>query len=215
MAIDEEEIRPLLEAWSGGDTDALDQLFPLVFDDLHRMARFFFQRESDTHTLQPTALLSEIYFRLRGQRKVQLESSADFFNFAAEVLRHFLVDYARKRKAEKRGSGQPALPLDESFVHFASSKATSVQLLDLNRALKELEEVDPRLAKIVTLRFILGLHVDEVAQILGKSQATVKRWSRIARAWLKHRLEVGAEKRGDGDDPTDPESEDPAPPTQH
>lgn len=210
MTFDESEIRGLLEAWSGGDVSALDRLFPLVFDDLHRMAGFFFHRESNTHTLQPTALLSEIYFRLRGQRKVQLESSADFFNFAAEVMRHFLVDYARKRKAEKRGSGQSDLPLDEGFARLISSTPTSAQLLDLDRALKALQKIDPRQVKIVVLRFFLGLQVDEVAKLLRISQSTVKREWRLAKLWLRKRLQDDSEGElrvlEDTDDPEEPDS---------
>ncbi len=100
------EVTGLLQAWSEGDGEALDELLPMVFDDLHRMARYFFQRESDTHTLRPTALISELYVRMRAQEEMHWDSRAGFFNFAADVMRNFLVDYARRRKAEKRGGGK-------------------------------------------------------------------------------------------------------------
>lgn len=188
MIRDEREITGLLEAWSEGDLSALDQLVPLVFDDLHRMARYFFHRESDTHTLQPTALVSEVYFRLRGQEKLQLESRADFFNFAAEVMRHFLVDYARKRKAAKRGGGVSAIPFDSGITSLLSDTPTSARLLDLDRALEELKALEPRQAEIVTLRFFLGLQVTEIAELLDTSESTVKREWRTAKFWLGRRL---------------------------
>ena len=195
MHDDDREITGLLEAWSRGDLSALDRLLPLVFDDLHRMARYFFQRESDTHTLQPTALVSELYFRLRGQKEVQLESRADFFNFAAEVMRHFLVDYARKRKAEKRGGGQSPVPLDTgTFARYLSATPTSMRLLDLDAALEELASIDPRQANIVTLRFFLGLQVVEIAELLAISESTVKREWRTAKFWLRRRLGGQTEK---------------------
>ena len=177
-----------MEAWSAGDIAALDKLVPLVFDDLHRMARYFFHRESDTHTLQPTALVSEVYFRLRGQEKLQLESRVDFFNFAAEVMRHFLVDYARKRNAVKRGGGVSALPFDSGISSLLADTPTSANLIDLNDALEELEAMEPRQARVVTLRFFLGLQVTEIAELLDTSESTVKREWRTAQFWLRRRL---------------------------
>lgn len=184
----ESEITGLLEDWSGGDLSALDRLVPLVFDDLHRMARYFFHRESKTHTLQPTALVSEVYFRMRGQKDVQLESRADFFNFAAEVMRHFLVDYARKRTAEKRGGGVTPMPFDSGIASLLSSTPATTRLLDLHRALEELERISPKQAHIVTLRFFLGLQVTEVAELIGVSESTVKREWRTAKLWLGRKL---------------------------
>ncbi|MEM7481568.1 MAG: ECF-type sigma factor [Acidobacteriota bacterium] len=200
MTPENSEITGLLRAWSGGESAALDRLLPLVFDDLHRMARFFFQRESDTHTLQPTALVSEVYFRLRGQKEVELENRKDFFNFSADVMRHFLVDYARKRNASKRGGGTGDLPLDTGIASLLSSTPSSAQILDLNAALEELEEVDPRQARVVMLRYFLGLQVAEIAELLEISESTVKRDWRTARYWLKKRL-VESKKKVE---PTDP-----------
>ncbi|MDY7092943.1 MAG: ECF-type sigma factor [Acidobacteriota bacterium] len=182
------EITGLLEAWSAGDLSALDELVPLVFDDLHRMARFFFHRESNTHTLQPTALVSEVYFRMRGQKKVRLDSRVDFFNFAAEVMRHFLVDYARKRKAAKRGGGVSDISLESGIAYLLSDTPTNARLLDLHHALEELERIEKRQAHIVTLRFFLGLHVAEIADLMDISESTVKREWRTAKLWLRRRL---------------------------
>lgn len=191
MNDNQEDITGMLAAWSRGDLSALDRLFPLVFDDLHRMARYFFHRESDTHTLQPTALVSEVYFRLRGQRDVQLDNRKDFFNFAAEVMRHFLVDYARKRNAEKRGGDVAEIPMDSSIANLLSDIPVKVGLLDLNGALEDLASQDSRQADIVTLRFFLGLQVPEVAELMEISESTVKREWRLAKLWLRRRLEEG------------------------
>ncbi len=183
MATDH-EVTHLLQAWSDGDNEALDQLLPLVFDDLHRMAHYFFQRESDTHTLQPTALVSEVYVRLRGKQKMHWESRADFFSFAADVMRHFLVDYARLRKAGKRGGGMGEIPL-------ASVELTAepdLDLVDLHNVLEELEGIDPRQAQIVKLKYFTGLKVEEVAQVMEISKSTVKREWRMAKFWLRRRL---------------------------
>ena len=190
MVHNESEITGLLADWGEGDVNALDRLLPLVFDDLHRMARYFFHRESDTHTLQATALVSEIYFRLKGQKEVEFESRTDFFNFAAELMRHFLVDYARKRNAEKRGSGISPVALEAAgFASLLAATPTSVRLLDVHSALEKLEQIDPRQAQIVTLRFFLGLQVPEVAELLDISESTVKREWRTAKYWLGRELE--------------------------
>ena len=188
MAPSDRDITGLLGAWSEGDLSALDRLLPLVFDDLHRMARYFFHRESDTHTLQPTALVSEVYFRLRGQKVVDLASRKDFFNFAAEVMRHFLVDYARKRNAEKRGGGESPVSLDSGLSGYLASTPTRVRLLDVHVALEELAEIDPPQAQVVTYRFFLGLQVPEIAELLDISESTVKREWRTAKFWLQRRL---------------------------
>lgn len=189
LAASDPELTRLLEAWTAGDPTALDQLFPLVFDDLHRMARYFFQREPNTHTLQPTALVSEVYFRLRKQKNVELESKADFFNFAADVMRHFLIDYARHRQAGKRRGNGADLSLDAGFTKVLSITPINPRLIDLHHALEALEALDPRQAKVVTLRYFLGLQVTEVAELLEVSTPTVKRDWRTAKLWLQRRLQ--------------------------
>lgn len=182
----DEEVTQLLHAWSSGDGEALERLIPLVYDDLHRMARYFFHREANTHTLQPTALVSEVYLRLRGQKKLRWESREDFFHFAADVMRHFLVDYARRRRAGKRGGGVTDLPIDTLF-DLAGDPDHDV--VDLDRALEALEALDPRQARIVKLRFFVGLKVPEVAEILDISPATIKREWSTAKLWLRRRLD--------------------------
>lgn len=186
MATESDDLTQLLAAWADGDSAALDRLIPLVYDDLHRMARSFFQREPGTHTLQPTALVSEVYLRLRGRREMRWDNRADFFHFAAEVMRHFLVDYARRRKADKRGGDQIRIPLDTSL---GLASEAELDLVDLHRALEQLAEIDPRQSQIVNLRFFVGLKVEEVAEILGISKATVKREWRTAKFWLRRHLE--------------------------
>lgn len=181
------EVTRLLQAWSDGDAGALDALVPLVFEDLRRMAGYFFQRESPRNTLQPTALVSELYLRLRGDRKMRWESRADFFNFAAEVMRHILVDRARSRKSQKRGRGVALINLewapDQPIV-------SDLDVVALHLALQELETIDPRQSRIVSLRVFVGLTVKEVAEVLGISTATVKREWRTAKFWLHDCLEA-------------------------
>lgn len=193
MAQTQREITEILEAWSGGDLSALDRLLPLVFDDLHRLARFFFQRESKTHTLQPTALISEVYFRLRGHRKLDFDGRADFFAFAAELMRHFLVDYGRRRSAVKRGGGRQDLPLELADV--LSTGISGAHLLDLHLALEELEAIAPRRARVVELKHFLGLQINEIAELLEVSDTTVKKDWRLAKLWLRRRLDATEEDR--------------------
>ncbi|MCB1034051.1 MAG: sigma-70 family RNA polymerase sigma factor, partial [Acidobacteria bacterium] len=146
------------------------------------------------HTLQPTALVSEVYFRLRGQKSVQFENRRDFFNFAAEVMRHFLVDYARKRAAEKRGGGFSQVSIDTGVGNLLSSTPTHARLLDVHLALEELKKVAPKQAHIVTLRYFLGLQVKEIAELLDISDSTVKREWRTAKYWLQKALQTAPDE---------------------
>ncbi len=179
------EITGLLKAWSDGDGEALDALFPLVFDDLHRMACYFFQRERENHTLQPTALINELYISLQGQKKRDWECREDFINFAAEVMRHMLVNSVRRRVTQKRGAGVSHVPLDSSI---GLPFEMDVDLIALDEAIEELCEVDQRQGQIVKLRFFLGFKVKEIAEIFGISVSTVKREWRTAKLWLRRRL---------------------------
>lgn len=188
MSRNSSDLTRLLEQWSDGDPGALDRLLPMVFDDLHRLARHFFQRESDTHTLQPTALVSEVYFRLRGQKQVDFKSRGDFFAFAADVMRHFLVDYARRRNAEKRGGDLLTVSLETGVERMLADHPAATRIVDVHHAVETLAEVDPRQANVVKLRFFLGLQVDEVAELLDISESTVKREWRTAKRWLHRRL---------------------------
>lgn len=194
MSTTSPEITKLLQAWSAGDQEAFETLLPLIYDDLRRMARYFFQRESSTHTLQPTALVNEIYLQLDGNREIDWQSRKEFFAFAAQVMRNFLVGYDRRRKAKKRGGDVEHLPLEPSLL----AATSDVDLSDLDEALKKLAEIDPRQAHVVELRYFVGLKIEEIAELLKVSEVTVKRDWRTAKLWLRRFL--------DGKNGTDEES---------
>lgn len=179
------DVTTLLQEWSQGDTAALGKLIPLVLDDLREIAGRFFRRENDVHTLQPTALVNEVYLKLLDQRKIP-QNREQFFGIAAIIMRRLLVDYAKGRQAAKRGSGNANLPLDEAFGVLDLPKDTN--LVDLDEALTRLAELDPRQAQIIELRFITGLSHEEVAEVLDISVTTVKREWRTAKLWLFNEL---------------------------
>ncbi len=183
---DPEEVTRLLQEWSRGEAGALDRLIPLVLEDLRQMARRHFQSERDNHTLQPTALVNEVYLRLCRQRQVQWEKREQFFAFAATLMRRILIDAAKARKAGRRGSGMAHLPLDEAIGVADTNGGIDVEALD--QALDRLKAIDPRQAQIVELRYFLGLTNEEIAQHLGISVSTVKREWQIAKIWLRHEL---------------------------
>lgn len=175
------EVTHLLHAWSEGDPDALAQLMPLVCDELRALARSFLGRERQRHTLQPTALVNELYLRIQGREHVEWKSSAQFFGFAAETMRRVLVDHARHRNRDKRGAGIQPISLD---ILNDPGRVQDLDLVALSDALDDLAKLDPRQAKIVDLRFFVGLTVEETAAVLEISTATVKREWRVARLWL-------------------------------
>jgi len=179
------EVTHLLHLWSEGDTDAFAQLMPLVCDELRGLARRYLHREDRGHTLQPTALVNEVYLRLHGRRQVQWKNRAHFFGFAAQTMRRILVDHARGNKTSKRGGGLRPLPLDEA-LDVAESRHTD--LIALDEALVMLQEMDARQAQIVELRFFVGLTVEECAAVLGIGTATVKREWKLARLWLYRQI---------------------------
>jgi RNA polymerase sigma factor (TIGR02999 family) len=171
----------MLLDWSQGDCIAAEQLFPLVYDELHRLAERQMRRERSDHTLQTTALVNEAYLRLIDQRRVSWQNRAHFFGVAAQLMRRILIKYAERRRAAKRGGGQYELQLEEADV-VTDERATD--LIALDHALTELAAFDPRQSRIVELRFFGGLNVEEIGVVLGISPATVKREWRVARAWL-------------------------------
>jgi RNA polymerase sigma factor (TIGR02999 family) len=179
------DVTKLLQDWSQGDAAALEKLIPLVFGDLRQIAGRLFQREADSHTLQPTALVSEVYLRLTEQRKMHWQNREQFFGVAALMMRRILVDYAKGRQAAKRGSGMPKVPLDETI---AVPELRDVDVVGLDEALSGLAEIDPRQGRIVELRFFMGLSHEEIADILDISVTTVKREWRMARLWLYREL---------------------------
>lgn len=179
----------LLQAWSAGDASALDALFPIVYDELRQRAGRALQREGVGHTLQPTALVHEVYLRLVDQQRVRWEGRTQFFAVAARVMRRVLVDHARARLTDKRGAGaQHVTLIDAQLGSDASTDSDGVDLLALDDALQRLAAFDARKARLVELRYFAGLSIPDAAEALGVSQATVIRdWS-VARRWLHREL---------------------------
>jgi RNA polymerase sigma-70 factor, ECF subfamily len=185
-----EEITRLLAESREGSRDALDQLLPLVYDELRGIASRYLRSERDDHTLQPTALVHEAYIRLVSQRDVDWQNRAQFLGVAAQLMRRLLVDHARSRKAEKRGAAETFVVLDEA-LDAVTANAHDVDVILLNDALDRLEELDAKQSRIVELRYFGGLNVEETAHVIGLSTATVKREWAMARAWLKLTLTRG------------------------
>lgn len=181
------EITGMLHAWSsGGKQEALDTLLPLVYDELHRQAARFLRRERIGHTLQTTALIHETYLKLIDQRTVNWQNRAHFFGIAAQAMRRILVDYARGKHREKRGGVAGNLPLEEAAL--IVSEETSIDLVALDEALQRLAEIDERQARIVELKYFSGLTIEETAEVLRISSATVKTDWNMAKAWLHREL---------------------------
>jgi len=181
------EVTQLLIKWSNGDHEALEQLVPLVYDELRRLARGYMRREGQGHTLQTSALINEAYLRLVDQKTVQLQNRAQFFGFAAQLMRRILVDHARSRSRIKRGGGARMVSLAEQAV--ISNDVAEVIALD--DALKNLAEMDPRKAQIVEMKFFGGLTNEEVAEVLKVTSRTVEREWRKAKAWLHRAISKG------------------------
>ncbi len=178
-------ITALLAQLSAGNRAAEDQLIPQVYGELRRLAARYMRRERGNHTLQPTALVNEAYTLLVQQTQVPWQSRAHFFATASQLMRNILVDHARRRLAAKRGGAQQQITLDEALL---LSKDRTIDVLVLHEALEHLTQLDPRHARVVELHFFGGLNFDEIAEVLGISERTVKRdWS-MARAWLKGEL---------------------------
>jgi RNA polymerase sigma factor (TIGR02999 family) len=176
----------LLAAWSDGDRSALDQLAPLVYDELRRMARRQMNRERAGHTLQTTALVNEAYLRLIDQKSVRWQNRAHFFAIAAQMMRRILIDHARAKHFGKRGGGAPRVALDEAAV---LSDERAGELVALDEALRALSQIDERKGRIVELRYFGGLSVEEAAEVLKVSSDTVTREWRRARAWLHREMQ--------------------------
>jgi len=182
----------LLVEWRQGNADARDRLLPLVYDQLHRLAARQLRRERPDHSVQPTALISELYLLLVQQHATTWENRAHFFALAAQLMRRILVDHARARHAEKRGGDMPTIALDETSEPAAGDGADRViQVLAVDEALARLAALDAEQARIVELRFFAGLTVEETALVLNRSPRTVKREWRLARAWLRRELRGG------------------------
>ena len=175
-------VTQLLINWRNGDKAALDQLTPLVYEELRRLARGFMGKERQNHTLQTSALINEAYLKLVDQDETNWQNRAHFFAVAAQIMRHILVDHARSYRYEKRGAGAQRVGLDDAKV-FSEERAG--ELVALDEALTELATVDPRKSRIVELRFFGGLNIDETAEVMELSPTTVQREWRAAKAWLQ------------------------------
>lgn len=180
-----QEITQLLLSWSKGDEAALDQLIPLVYPELRKLARRYMNRENPEHTLQTSALINEAYLRLVDQQAVEWQDRAHFFAVAAQVMRHILIDHARSHLYGKRGAGAQHVPLDEVAV---VSQERATELVALDDSLMSLAKIDERKGKIVELRFFGGLSVEETAEAMSLSPATVMREWRVAKAWLHREI---------------------------
>lgn len=175
------DITQLLVDWGKGNKLALDGLMPMVYDELHRIASRYLRRERQGHTLQTTALINEAYLRIVDQNRVNWQSRAHFFGVAAQMMRRILVDHARSHLYAKRGGGAQKLTLDEAI---ATPQERDLDLVALDDALTTLAQIDPQQSRIIELRFFGGLTIEETAEVLGISPATVKRDWNMAKAWL-------------------------------
>jgi RNA polymerase sigma-70 factor (ECF subfamily) len=187
------EVTQLLVAWGNGEQDALQELMPLVYRELRRLAHGRLGRERPGHTLQTTALVHEAYLRLVDQQEASWKNRAQFFAVAAQMMRRILVDYARARQYGKRGGGVQQVELDEAMV-VSGDRAAEVVALD--EVLISLAELDPRKSRIVELRFFGGLSIEETAEILGVSPGTVMRDWTLAKAWLQREMTHGSQDAG-------------------
>ncbi|SPE35077.1 RNA polymerase, sigma-24 subunit, ECF subfamily [Candidatus Sulfopaludibacter sp. SbA6] len=181
---DARDISARLRAWSGGDHGALDRLTPIVYDELHRLARWYMKRERPGHSLQTTALVNEAYVRLVDYKRMQWQDRAHFFAVSAQLMRRILVDHARRHNL-KRGGGVPHVSLEEAAL-VGGDRETDLEALD--HAMNTLARIDPRKVQVVEMRFFGGLSVEETAEVLKVSAVTVKRDWRAAKLWLYREL---------------------------
>lgn len=177
-----DDITQILLRWNEGEEQALDELVPLVYRELHNIAHRYLRRESETRTLQTTALVHEAYLKLVDQKRAKWQNRAQFYGVAAEIMRRILIDNARKRLRHKRGGGAVKISIDAGTVDVSDERAG--ELVALDEALKKLAEIEPDKAKLVELRYFGGLSIEETAEILGVSTATVTRQWRVVKAWL-------------------------------
>ncbi len=183
---DPHQITQLLVEWSDGNQAALDELYPLVYQELRRLARRYMSRERKGHTLQTTALINEAYVRLVDQRNVHWANRSHFFAISAQIMRRILIDHARRHGYAKRGGGAQQVSLEEAATVIPDQQAA--ELVRLDEALKSLAEMDPRRSQVVELRYFGGLNNEEIAGVLKVSENTVTRDWNMARAWLYQQL---------------------------
>lgn len=186
-----QNVTELLLEWQQGDPSALDKLTPLVYDELCRMAHRYMSRERDGHTLQTTALVNEAYLRLVGGQQVEWQNRAHFFGVVAQIMRHVLVDHARRRRYDKHGGDARRVSFEDVAV---MPQERAAKLIALDEALESLMKLDARKARVVELRYFGGLSIEETAEVLGISPMTVRRDWRAAKAWLYNQVESGRAK---------------------
>ena len=186
------EVTVLLRKWRDGDSGALDELAPLVYSELHRIAERYWSREAPGHTLQSTALVHEAYLRLIGQKPVDWQNRAHFFAIAARTMRRILVEQGHRRAAEKRN---PAA-LSNTRQSTIEAAVSNVDFVQLDRALRELDSIDPRAVRVVEMRFFGGLTETEIATMLGVSEPTVRRDWTVARTWLFRKMNSRTKQPG-------------------
>ncbi len=177
------QVTQLLIRYGAGDPKAVEALLPAVYQELKRLAQAYMRRENSQHTLQATALVHEAYLKLIDQHSVQWKNRAHFFGVAAQIMRRILVDHARSKHADKRGGKDVRVAFDEA-MHAKKSESVDADLLALDAALERLAAIDPRQAQVVELRYFGGLSIEETAEVLKTSPATVKRDWTMAKAWL-------------------------------
>ena len=190
----ENEVRQLLRAWSEGDEGALERLMPIVYAELHRLARRFMSEERRGHTLQTTALVNEAFLRLVHAGPADFRDRTHFFAVSARVMRHILVDWARMRRARKRGGDVPLLEVGENFAIAGNGRrwgSSGNDLIAIDDALKTLAELDARKSRIVELRFFGGLTIKETAEVLKVSEETIRKDWNITKSWLRRELARG------------------------
>lgn len=183
------DVTQLLLKWSQGDRQAMEELLPMVYRELQKIAHRYLNKERGEHTLQTTALVHEAYLKLIDQTRVQWQNRAHFFGIAAQAMRRILVDNARQRLADKRGAGAEKISIDDKEIDISDEKASN--LIELDFALKKLAELDPNKSRLVELRYFGGLSLEETAEVLGVSRPTVIRQWRLAKAWLYKEISGG------------------------
>ena len=191
------DVSQLLVRWSAGDQDAFEELTPIVYEELRRLGRSALRREGHQSILQPTALVHEAWVRMAGNRHFSIASRCQFYALAAEMMRDILVDHLRRRRAAKRGGSQIEIALDDANP---AAQPHWVDFLILDDAMTRLGEIGPRYPRIVELRYLAGLTIEETAEVLSISHATVERESSFARAWLRRDLQSRTVRQGESSD---------------
>ena len=186
MSASSQEVTQLLIDWGNGNQAALNELMPLVYVELHRLAHFYLKQERPGHTLQTSALVNEAFVKLVDQREVQWQNRAHFFGIAAQLMRRILVDYARHRQTQKCGGNAHRVELDDAMMILSDERAADVTALD--EALTLLAKIDPRKTQIVELRFFAGLSIEETAEVIAVSPGTIMRDWTFAKAWLRRAI---------------------------